>query len=66
MVLYILLQHVSTLILIDIFYILIPAFGPIAIRNMFPDMYDIAEQLTKKWERFGSGFVIDVSDNMTR
>jgi len=45
---------------------LVPAFGPMAIKNMFPGMYDIAEQLTKKWERFGGDVVIDVADNMTR
>jgi len=46
--------------------ILMPAFGPMAIRNMFPSMYDIAKQQVEKWERFGSDFVIDVVDNMTR
>ena len=51
---------------VDTEHILVPAFGPMAIKNMFPGMYDIAEQLTKKWERFGGDVVIDVADNMTR
>jgi cytochrome P450 / NADPH-cytochrome P450 reductase len=28
-----------------------PAFGAVAIREMFPDMLDIASQLILKWER---------------
>ena len=55
-----------TISLLMIVYILMPAFGPLAIRNMFPSMYDIAEQLVKKWERFGSDYVIDVPDQLTR
>lgn len=52
--------------LFDYLYILMPVFGPAAIRNWFPAMTDIASQLVTKWERFGSDYVIDVSDNMTR
>lgn len=29
--------------------LLVPAFGPIKIRDMFPQMLDIAEQLCLKW-----------------
>ena len=45
--------------------ILLPAFGPNAIRNMFPEMMDIASQLILRWERF-AGEEIDVCDNFTR
>ncbi len=31
--------------------ILVPAFGPASIKNMFDPMYDIAEQFVLKWER---------------
>lgn len=46
--------------------ILMPAFGPIAIRGMFDRMLDIADQMFVRWERFGPSAVIDVADNMTR
>jgi len=46
--------------------LLMPAFGPIAIRGMFGKMLDIADQMLVRWERFGPGAVIDVTDNMTR
>jgi len=46
--------------------ILMPAFGPIAIRGMFDRMLDIADQMFVRWERFGANAVIDVTDNMTR
>ncbi len=46
--------------------ILMPAFGPLAIREMFPEMTDIAEQLLLKWERFGEQALINVTDDMTR
>ena len=46
--------------------ILMPVFGPASLRNMFPGMVDIAEQLLLKWERQGPGQRIDVVDNMTR
>lgn len=31
--------------------LLMPAFGTASIRDMFPDMLDIAQQLVLKWER---------------
>lgn len=46
--------------------ILMPVFGPAALRDMFPGMLDIAEQLMLKWERQGPKQSIDVADNMTR
>jgi cytochrome P450/NADPH-cytochrome P450 reductase len=46
--------------------LLMPAFGPIAIRGMFDKMLDIADQMLTRWERFGPDAPIDVTDNMTR
>jgi len=46
--------------------ILMPAFGPAALRTMFDGMVDIADQLLLKWERQGPAHRIDVADNTTR
>ena len=46
--------------------ILMPAFGPAALRTMFDGMTDIAEQLLLKWERQGPEHRIDVGDTTTR
>ncbi|GII94874.1 bifunctional cytochrome P450/NADPH--P450 reductase [Sinosporangium siamense] len=46
--------------------ILMPSFGPAAMRGYFDDMYDIADQMMTKWERLGPDVDIDVADNMTR
>ncbi|KAJ5115834.1 Oxidoreductase FAD/NAD(P)-binding [Penicillium angulare] len=46
--------------------ILIPAFGPLAIRGMFDEMYDIATQLVMKWARQDAGTPIPVTDDFTR
>ena len=46
--------------------ILMPAFGPLPIREMFPEMLDVADQLLLRWERFGEDSVINVVDDMTR
>ncbi|WP_426976652.1 cytochrome P450 [Pseudarthrobacter sp. O4] len=46
--------------------ILMPAFGPAALKRMFSGMDDIAEQLLLKWERLGPTVRIDVPDNTTR
>ncbi len=46
--------------------ILMPAFGPAALRTMFDGMVDIADQLLLKWERQGPNHLIDVADNTTR
>lgn len=45
--------------------ILIPTFGPLAIKGMFPGMQDIAGQLLQKWARFGD-HRIDVPAEFTR
>ncbi|KAJ5998766.1 Oxidoreductase FAD/NAD(P)-binding [Penicillium sp. IBT 35674x] len=46
--------------------VLVPAFGPLAIRGMFDDMYDIATQLVMKWARQGPNAAIAVADDFTR
>ncbi len=46
--------------------ILMPAFGPAALKRMFAGMDDIVEQLMLKWERLGPAARIDVPDNTTR
>lgn len=46
--------------------ILMPAFGPAALKRMFDGMDDIVEQLLLKWERLGPAARIDVPDNTTR
>ncbi|TDL21939.1 cytochrome P450 oxidoreductase OrdA-like protein [Rickenella mellea] len=46
--------------------ILMPAFGPANVRNMFDDMSDIASQLLLKWARFGPDHVFDPTDDYTR
>ncbi|KAF7296584.1 hypothetical protein HMN09_01065800 [Mycena chlorophos] len=46
--------------------ILIPAFGPLAIEEMFEEMVDIASQLILKWARQGPDAKIMVTEDMTR
>lgn len=46
--------------------LLMPAFGPIGIRGMFDRMLEIADQMLLRWERFGPGNVIEVTEDMTR
>ena len=46
--------------------ILMPAFGPLGIRDMVGKMLDIAHQMFDRWERFGQDAEIDVADAMTR
>lgn len=46
--------------------ILMPAFGPAALRTMFDGMADIAEQLLLKWERQGPEHRVDIADDTTR
>ncbi|PWY92638.1 cytochrome P450 [Aspergillus heteromorphus CBS 117.55] len=46
--------------------ILLPAFGPLAIRNMFDEMYDISTQLVLKWARQGPETPIMVTEDFTR
>lgn len=45
---------------------LMPAFGPLSIREMFDEMHDIASQLVTKWARFGPEEKIDVTGDFTR
>jgi len=46
--------------------VLTPAFGPMPIQNMFPDMHELAAQLTLKWARHGPDTPIMVTDDFTR
>ncbi|KAI4592086.1 hypothetical protein KJ359_011877 [Pestalotiopsis sp. 9143b] len=46
--------------------VLMPAFGPKGIRDMFDEMHDIASQLVLKWARQGPQQKIRVSDDFTR
>ncbi|KAH6838702.1 NADPH-cytochrome P450 reductase-like protein [Alternaria alternata] len=46
--------------------VLLPQLGPLAIRNMFNEMHDIASQLVMKWARHGPEHVIHVTDDFTR
>ena len=46
--------------------LLMPAFGPSAMRRYWTDMVDIADQLVTKWERLGPTVEHDVADAMTR
>ncbi|KAF7538586.1 hypothetical protein G7054_g2820 [Neopestalotiopsis clavispora] len=46
--------------------VLMPAFGPKGIRDMFDEMHDIASQLVLKWARQGPHQRILVSDDFTR
>ncbi|KDN45033.1 hypothetical protein RSAG8_05206, partial [Rhizoctonia solani AG-8 WAC10335] len=46
--------------------ILMPAFGPLAIKGMFDDMVDVVSQLVLKWERFGPHHDIDPTIDFTR
>ncbi|KAM7203249.1 Cytochrome P450 [Rhypophila sp. PSN 637] len=43
-----------------------PAFTKGAIKEMFPEMLDIASQLVLKWARFGGEESIDAQDSFTR
>ncbi|KAM0341685.1 hypothetical protein ACHAPU_009933 [Fusarium lateritium] len=46
--------------------VLMPLFGPLKIREMFPDMQDVAEQLCLKWARSGPSATIDAASDFTR
>ncbi|GMF67570.1 unnamed protein product [Aspergillus oryzae] len=46
--------------------VLMPAFGPLNIQNMFDEMHDIATQLVMKWARQGPKQKIMVTDDFTR
>ncbi|KAL8822904.1 MAG: hypothetical protein Q9191_006369, partial [Dirinaria sp. TL-2023a] len=44
---------------------LMPSFGPLSIRKMFPQMIDIASQLILRWDRRGPDHEILCSDDFT-
>ncbi|KAK8079221.1 Bifunctional P-450:NADPH-P450 reductase [Apiospora phragmitis] len=46
--------------------VLMSAFGPLSIRNMFDEMHEIASQLALKWARQGPHEPLDVGADMTR
>ncbi|KAK8059172.1 Bifunctional P-450:NADPH-P450 reductase [Apiospora saccharicola] len=46
--------------------VLMTAFGPLSIRNMFDEMHEIASQLALKWARQGAHEPLDVGGDMTR
>ena len=46
--------------------LLLPAFGPMAMRGYFDEMVDLADTMLGKWERMGPSADLDVADNMTR
>lgn len=46
--------------------VLMPAFGPGAVRGMFDDMHDIATQLALKWARLGKNEPFTPSEDFTR
>ena len=46
--------------------ILVPAFGPLSIVEMFDEMHDIASQLILKWARKGPDLRIPVTEDFTR
>lgn len=45
---------------------LVPAFGPLGIKHMFDEMYDVASQMIAKMAREGPDQEIDVPDMFTR
>ncbi|KAI9152174.1 P450 family fatty acid hydroxylase [Paramyrothecium foliicola] len=45
---------------------LVPAFGPLAIRDMFEEMHDVITQMVLRWARFGDEVPIDMSADFTR
>ena len=42
-----------------------PVFGPLAVKKMFPEMFDIAGQMVLKWDRDGPDHKIVISDDFT-
>ncbi|KAF7906794.1 hypothetical protein EAF00_001072 [Botryotinia globosa] len=46
--------------------ILVPAFGPLAIEQMYDQMQDIGNQLLLKWARLGPSEPITMTDDFTR
>ncbi|KAK2596463.1 hypothetical protein N8I77_013353 [Diaporthe amygdali] len=46
--------------------VLVPAFGPMSVRTMFPEMHDIVSQMALRWARFGEDEPIDATADFTR
>ena len=46
--------------------VLMPAFGPLAIENLFDGMHDIAKQFILKWARAGPQEPLCATDDFTR
>lgn len=46
--------------------VLVPAFGPLSIIDIFDEMHEIATQLILKWARKGPGYRIAVTQDFTR
>ncbi|KAK0712315.1 cytochrome P450 [Apiosordaria backusii] len=46
--------------------VLTPAFGPVPIQDMFPEMHELAAQLAMKWARHGPEQSIAVTEDFTR
>ncbi|KAK0655756.1 cytochrome P450 [Cercophora newfieldiana] len=45
---------------------LVPVFGPMHVRKMFPQMTDILSQMVFRWDRFGPDHRISTMDDFTR
>lgn len=45
--------------------ICMPAFGPLSIRKMFPQMQDMISQMVLRWDRLGPDNEISCSDDFT-
>ncbi|KAI9152295.1 P450 family fatty acid hydroxylase [Paramyrothecium foliicola] len=46
--------------------VLVPAFGPLMVQDMFEEMHDIVSQLVLRWARFGEETPIEVTADFTR
>ncbi|KAI1866757.1 uncharacterized protein JN550_007304 [Neoarthrinium moseri] len=46
--------------------VLMSAFGPLSIKNMFDEMHEVASQLALKWARQGPSEAIDIGEDLTR
>lgn len=46
--------------------ILMPAFGPLAIQDMWAEMHDIATQMVMKWARLGAERTVLLTEDFTR
>lgn len=46
--------------------LLVPAFGPLRLRDLHSDTVDISSQLILRWDRMGPEHSIDCNDDFTR